>query len=161
MGQNATNFSSTGSCPFPFLPVLQAVAASQSHVLGSPQHAWHQHAGLALARSLPHTAAAPASYSRTKGLPGGTHNGVMGLEIPVLLVAPVLITLRAAPCHAKPNSLQTASFHFPPHLPQTGLVAQTFPIHPLKHPSLQPLPAPGPTAAGQSQGPAVPPFHCA
>lgn len=30
MGQNATNFSSTGSCPFPLLPVVQAVVASQS-----------------------------------------------------------------------------------------------------------------------------------
>lgn len=30
LGQNATNFSSTGSCPFPLLPVLQAVVASQS-----------------------------------------------------------------------------------------------------------------------------------
>lgn len=29
-GTNATNFSSTGSCPFPLLPVLQAVVASQS-----------------------------------------------------------------------------------------------------------------------------------
>lgn len=157
MKQNTTSFSTaqTGAlflssqfCRL-WLPP-RATCWGVPSTLGTSMLGWHRHGPCHPQQLFLQVMAGPRAHLEA------LTNGVMALEIPTLLMARV-ISLWAVPCHAKPNSLQTASFHSPPHLPQTGLVAQKHP----KHPSLQPLPVPGPTTASQSQGPTVPPFHCA